>query len=88
MFQGRQNLKELLSRDSDWTSFYLTLKPRISLLVYQRLKLKTFLLLEILVNHEETFSQNRTPHLGTAHIYICKPCSVTGSLAIYAIVVM
>lgn len=47
-----------------------------------------FLLLEILVNYEETFSQNRTPHLDTAHIYICKPCSVTGSLTIYAIVVM
>lgn len=46
-----------------------------------------FLLLEILVNHEETLSQNRTPHLDTARIYICKPCSVTGSLAIYAIVV-
>lgn len=25
-----------------------------------------FLLLEILVNYEETFSQNRTPHLDTA----------------------
>lgn len=64
------------------------LKPGISLLVYQRLNPRLFLLLKILANREEMFSQNRTPQLDKARIYICKPCNVTGSITIYAIVVM
>ena len=86
----REKVIAMFQYSSVWPSFHLNFSLEISLFWYTNGWIQDyFLLLKILAKKsEDSFSQSRNPQLNKARIYICKPCDMTDSITIYAIVVM
>lgn len=61
-------------------------EAQLSLFGKSALNPRLFFHCEDSASHEET--SHREPAADTARLYICTPCHVTGSITIYAIVVM